>query len=220
MCSTYLRIFDAKMTNDFKQAVKLARELQVKISQQLDPHAPHGGVTLDIRYAIIASDVFEIVAEDEFANGNYTQARFFIRASASVLGVKPPPRILAKESAIIQKADGYKCGFFTQYMADAIQSANNDDYRFELLSECARLGCLQLYMPSSDGKGIGQKIDWTIFDPKRRPLPLRKVIERDGKLWSTRWCGLDKQEAYCITDEMQKLRISDDVIIRRGQTYY
>ncbi len=204
MCSAYLSMLDAAETNDLKQVAALARELHKKISLQIDPYVCRGAAMVDTRYGIVASFVYAMVAEDEFAKGNYTRALYLMGTAAGILGPRPPPHLLAKESAIAYKAGGCKTGFFTQHMADAIQAAKDDDYRFEIFAECAKLGYLQLYMPSADGKDVGKKIDWAQFDTKRRPLPLRKVEERNGELWSTRWCGLGKFEEYNVSAELRR----------------
>ena len=198
-----LSIFDALCTNDIERAVVEARKAHRLLSPVVDV-VINKGAEIDVRLSLLISLAYQYVAEDEFCRGNKRRAASLIGTAAGVLGPKPPPLLLARESAMVYRAMEGKCGYYTEHISDAIKYANDEEYTYEIHKELAELGYLQMYLPNKEGTDIGEKIDWQkMFKGKK--INSRPTFLKNGDIWSTRWIGLGKYEEYNLSAEFRHL---------------
>ena len=203
---SYLKMVNHYATNDYSNSVAIARRMYGQIATMIEPFK---GVQIDGRFGIVACEVYRIMAEDAFHSGQYRKAAYLMGQSAGLVGKTPPAFLLALESAMICRA-GWSQGFFTQHIADAIKvdNVNNDQKYFaEILNELAKLGYLQRFFPNKDGTDIGELIDWKKLCGRK--LELRKLENRNGDIWSTRWRGFGEYEEFNLSQEFrQNVKVS------------
>ena len=197
-----LAIYDSLCTNDVEGAVSAAYKAYDVLRPIVDPFIMRGA-EMDVRLCLLTSMAYQWVAEDQFVKGNYNKAASLMGTAAGVLGSKPPPELLAKESAVLCRALNGTCGYFTKHMADVVKQVNDDEYFYEIHNELAKLGYLQLYFPDETGTNIGKKIDWGgVFKGKK--LDIRPTYKKNGDIWSTRWMGLGRYEEYNLSEEFRR----------------
>ena len=199
-----LAILDALSTNNLKEVIAASRKAYRILSPIVDPVIMRGS-EMDVRLSVIVSMAYRWVAEEEFSLGNYKMAADLIGTAAGVVGPKPPPYLLAMESAMQYRHMNGRCGYYTIHIHDAVTKGGNDpDYMYEIHNELAKLGYLQLYFPNKEGTDVGERIKWeTIFNNKK--LNLMPTYTKNGDIWSKRWCGLGKYEEYNLSAEFRRL---------------
>ena len=79
---------------------------------------------------------------------------------------------------------------------------NDQKYFAEILNELAKLGYLQRFFPNKDGTDIGELIDWKKLCGRK--LELRKLENRNGDIWSTRWRGFGEYEEFNLSQEFRQ----------------
>jgi len=193
----YLGFLDALAANDLEKATASAQKAQARLAPILEPFLCRGA-QIDVRLGIVAASVYQSVAEDALSRGDLARAAYLMGVAAGVLGEKPPPHLLAMESAVVQRLSEGRIGYFTRHIADAIAAAKDENYTYQIHEELAKLGYLQLFLPNKEGTDIGERIDWNKFG-KGRVVHTRPTFVRDGAVWSTRWIGKGRYEEYNLS---------------------
>ena len=196
----YLDMVGEYGAGNYTNAVRLAERIFKQIKDPIDATDAHI-VDIDIRFGLLASEVCRILAEGVFAGQDYKRAAAFMQKAAGIVGNKPPAKLLALESAMFYRA-GFSNGYLTKHMAAAIEQANDGAYKKEIHKELAKLGYLQRYYPNKDGTGVGDEIDWSYLGIAKSDMP--PIEKRNGEIWSRRWAGFGKYEAYNLSEEFSR----------------
>ena len=194
---SYIEMLNYYCTGKYSNAVDIATQTYRKICPMIEAF---GGAQIDFRFALVASETYRVMAEAAFHKGQYKRAAYLMGQSAGLVGREPPPRHLALESAMSYRA-GLSQGFLTHHISDALKVNPDEKYRAEIMNELAKLGYLQRYLPNKDGTGMGELIDWEKLC--KRKLDLRKLENRDGAIWSTRWKGFGEYEEFNMSQEFR-----------------
>lgn len=196
----YLDMVGEYDAGNYTNAVRLAERIFKQIKDPIDATDAHI-VNIDVRFGLVASEVCRILAEGEFVKRNYKRAAALMQKAAGIVGNKPPASLLALESAMFCRA-GFSYGYFTKHMAVAIEQAKDESYKKEIHRELAKLGYLQRYYPNKDGTGIGDEIDWGHLGIAKSDL--QPIEKKNGEIWSRRWVGFGKYEAYNLSEEFSR----------------
>ena len=196
----YLDMVGEYDAGNYTNAVRLAERIFKQIKDPIDATDAHI-VNIDIRFGLLASEVCRILAEGELVRRNYERAAVLMQKAAGIVGNKPPAKLLALESAMFYRA-GFSYGYFTKHMAAAIENSKDEAYKKEIHRELAKLGYLQRYYPNKDGTGIGDEIDWSHLGIAKSDMP--PIEKRNGEIWSRRWAGFGKYEAYNLSEEFSR----------------
>ena len=193
----YIAMHNSYYAGDYSNAVDIATKTYRKISPMIELFS---GAQIDLRFALVVSETYQIMAEAAFYQGQYKRAAHLMGQAAGLVGKAPPPRLLALESAMAYRA-GLSQGFFTRHMSDATKANPDEVYRNEILNELAKLGYLQRFLPNKACTDIGEPIDWEKLC--KRKLDLRKLENRNGDIWSTRWKGFGEYEEFNMSQEFR-----------------
>lgn len=193
----YIAMHNSYYAGDYSNAVDIASKTYRKICPMIELFS---GAQVDVRFALVACETYRIMAEAAFHQGQYKRAAHLMGQAAGLVGKAPPPQLLALESAMAYRA-GLSQGFFTRHMSDATKANPDEGYRNEILNELAKLGYLQRFFPNKDCTDIGEPMDWEKLC--KRNLDLRKLENRNGDIWSTRWKGFGEYEEFNLSQEFR-----------------